>query len=122
MKSILVIEDEPDLLEAIETKLVSEGYDVHTSQTSEAGLRLVIEQKPDLILLDVMTNSLHGAVFADRLRQLPEGKNDSKLIILSNLDNNITKEKFPYNISDYLIKSEISLDTLVQKITAVLSR
>jgi len=121
MKKILIIEDEADLREAMQTKLIADGYHVRTSTSSEEGLKFVIEQKPDLIILDIMTSSLHGAIFCERLRQLPVGSNDSKLLIFTNLDNKISREKFaPFHVSDYLIKSETSLDELSKKIKGLL--
>jgi len=81
-----------------------------------------MESRPDLILLDIMTHSLHGAVFIQRLRDLPEGKNDSKVIVFTNLDNDISKSKFSKDdISAYLVKAEMSLDQVVKKVSEVLS-
>jgi CheY-like chemotaxis protein len=120
MKKILIIEDEQDLREAMQTRLISEGYNVRTASTSEEGLRLVIENKPDLILLDVLTSSIHGAAFMQRLRTLPDGQNDSKVIVVTNLDNDITRDKFePYNIDGYLVKAEVTLDNIAQTVSTV---
>ena len=122
MQRILIIEDEADLREAVQASLVAEGYDVRTTSTSEEGLKLVMETKPDLILLDIMTHSLHGAVFVQRLRDLPAGKNDSKVIVFTNLDNDISKSKFSdNNVSAYLVKAEMSLDQVVKKVSEVLN-
>lgn len=121
MKKILVIEDENDLCEAIQTRLVAEGYSVTTAGTSEEGLMLVTENKPDLILLDLMTHSMHGSVFMQRLRQLPPGKNDSKVIVFTNLDNDISRDKvLPHDIVDYLVKAKISLDEVAKKVSDAL--
>jgi DNA-binding response OmpR family regulator len=122
MKSILIIEDERDLREAIQTRLIADGYLVRTSETSEEGLKLVSEHKPDLILLDIMTHSMHGSVFLQRLRQLPEGQNDSKVIVLTNLDNDISRDKVSvHNIVDYLVKAKISLDEVAKKVSDALA-
>lgn len=122
MKNILIIEDERDLREAIQTRLIADGYLVRTSETSEEGLKLVSEHKPDLILLDIMTHSMHGSVFLQRLRQLPEGQNDSKVIVLTNLDNDISRDKVsPHNIVDYLVKAKISLDEVAKKVSDALA-
>jgi DNA-binding response OmpR family regulator len=121
MKRILIIEDEEDLREALHTKLAAEGYRVETAETSELGLKSIIENKPDLILLDVLTHSIHAAAFLQRLRDLPPGKNDSKVIVLTNLDNDITRKKvMEYNVEDYLVKAKISLEEIAKKVKKLL--
>ena len=118
MKKILIIEDETDLREAVQDALTSAGYEVRTAETSEDGLKQVLESKPDLILLDIMTHSIHGAIFLQRLRDLPVGQNDSKVIVFTNLDNDISRDKFSnLQIEDYLVKAEMSLDNLVNKVS-----
>jgi two-component system alkaline phosphatase synthesis response regulator PhoP len=122
MKNILIIEDEQDLREAVQARLISEGYIVKTTENTEQGLRMVTENKPDLILLDMLTHSIHGALFLQRLRQLPEGQNDSKVVILTNLDNDITRDKVePFGIEDYLVKAETSLDQIATKVATILA-
>ena len=122
MKDILIIEDERDIREAIETRLLSEGYSVRVADTTEIGLMKVMEKKPDLILLDIITRSIHGALFMQRLRQLPPEINDCKVIVVTNLDNDVTREKIePYGIEDYLVKAETSLDQVVEKVAKVLA-
>lgn len=121
MKNILIIDDEQDLREAVQARLISEGYMVKTTENTEQGLRMVTENKPDLILLDMLTHSIHGALFLQRLRQLPEGQNDSKVVILTNLDNDITRDKVePFGIEDYLVKAETSLDQIATKVATIL--
>jgi two-component system alkaline phosphatase synthesis response regulator PhoP len=122
MKNILIIEDEQDLREAVQARLISEGYIVKTTENTEQGLRMVTENKPDLILLDMLTHLIHGTLFLQRLRQLPEGQNDSKVVILTNLDNDITRDKVePFGIEDYLVKAETSLDQIATKVATILA-
>jgi len=121
MKRILIIEDEHDMRDSLEAIFESKGYIVEAVATSESGLQSVICNKPDLIILDVMTHSLHASAFLQRIRDLPEGKNDSKVIILTNLDNEITREKVQkYGVAHFLIKSETSLEQLTQKVSALI--
>jgi len=122
MQKILIIEDEADLREALRATLITEGYAVRASETSEIGLQLVLEDKPDLILLDIMTRSMHGSLFVQRVRSLPAGQNDSKIIVITNLDNDISKNKFSAgDISAYLVKAETSLDQIKAKVAEVLA-
>ncbi len=119
MKKILIIEDEVDLREALQTQLIHDGYFVKTAETSQEGLQLVIDDVPDLILLDVMTHSMHAAVFLERLRNLPNGKS-IKVIVLTNLDNDITREKVQsFGIEEYLVKSETPLSNISELVKKV---
>ena len=121
MSKILIIEDEVDLREALQTKFTGDGYEVTAVETSELGLQSIIENKPDIILLDVMTHSLHASAFLQRLRQLPDGKNDCKVIVLTNLDNEITRKKvMEYGIEAFLVKASTSLEQISAKVKEIL--
>lgn len=116
MKKILIIEDDHDLSDALKTKFVSEGYEVEVTDNSELGLKSVIKSKPDLIFLDIMTHSLHAATFLQRMRDLPESKNDSKVIVLTNVDNEIIRQKLEaFHIEAYMIKASTTLEELALK-------
>lgn len=122
MKKILIIEDENDLRLALQTRLIGDGYLVKTSETAEEGLKNATEETPDLILLDVMTNSLHASVFLERLRNFSEKTRSIKVIVLTNLDNDITRQKVSmFGIEAYLIKSNTSLEKVSEIIAGILS-
>ncbi len=121
MKSILLIEDEVDLREAIGSTLTEAGYQVETAETSEAGFEMVKNHKPELILLDIMTNSWHGIKFLEELRNLPDEQNDSKVIVLTNLDSdNIREETVEYKVDDYIVKANSSIDEILATVTSAL--
>ncbi|MGC8874810.1 MAG: response regulator transcription factor [Chloroflexia bacterium] len=56
-KKILVVDDDPDTVEVIRLTLESKGYEVVSAANGEEGLRRVVEEKPDLIILDVMMDT-----------------------------------------------------------------
>ncbi|HMQ23435.1 MAG TPA: response regulator [Planctomycetota bacterium] len=68
---ILVIEDEPDILEVVRYNLTNEGYRVTSSTDGVEGLRLATREAPDLIILDLMLPGLDGIEICRRLRQDP---------------------------------------------------
>jgi DNA-binding response OmpR family regulator len=67
---ILLVEDEPSMRMALTDILESEGYRVQTAADGEAGLRQAVEQRPDVILLDVMLPKLDGFTLCGELRRL----------------------------------------------------
>ncbi len=68
MSRILIIEDEPALLRALADSFQFESYEVVTAEDGEAGLRLVREKKPDLVILDLMLPRMSGYEVCRKLR------------------------------------------------------
>ena len=66
--TILVVEDEQDLLDLLEYNLSREGYEVVTSTSGETGLRLVKTHQPDLVVLDLMLPGMDGLEVCRSLR------------------------------------------------------
>jgi len=66
---ILVVDDEPDLLRGLRVNLERHGYDVVTSETGEEALTLAVEERPDLIVLDVMLPGRDGLETCSDLRR-----------------------------------------------------
>jgi signal transduction histidine kinase/DNA-binding response OmpR family regulator len=69
---ILVVDDEPGVLEGLETLLRKEGHKVLTAQDGAAALRVAEAERPDIILLDLHLPGLSGFEVVSRLRQIPE--------------------------------------------------
>lgn len=59
-KQILLVDDDPDFVEAVKVIVESGGYDVQVAYDGQEGLEAVAEQKPDLIVLDVMMPVMNG--------------------------------------------------------------
>lgn len=68
---ILVVDDEPDILEFLEYNLKKEGYQVYTAPNGEEGVRLAEKEKPDLIILDIMMPKMDGVEVCRTLRTKP---------------------------------------------------
>lgn len=69
---ILLVDDEPDILEILEYNLRKEGYDVATAENGEEGLKRANEFKPDLIILDIMMPIMDGVEVCRQLRSNKE--------------------------------------------------
>lgn len=69
---ILVIDDEPELLEMVQLILQTAGFDVITATDGASGLRLAYQKHPDLVILDIMMPGLDGLDVCRRLRELTD--------------------------------------------------
>lgn len=71
-KKILFVDDEPDQVLLIQTRLEHHGFEVITAEDGETGLRLAVEQKPDLVIVDLLIPRLDGLEICRRLKQDPQ--------------------------------------------------
>jgi two-component system, NtrC family, response regulator AtoC len=77
---ILIVEDEKTALQALSLLLADEGYEVLKAQTGEEGLRVTLQQEPDLILLDIRLPDVNGLTV---LQQLRAGQSDAAVIVMT---------------------------------------
>jgi DNA-binding response OmpR family regulator len=68
---ILLIDDDPDFVEATKTVLEDKSYMVITAYNGEEGLKKVVEEKPDLIILDVVMPGMDGFAVCKELKENP---------------------------------------------------
>ncbi|MBI5916537.1 MAG: response regulator transcription factor [Bacteroidetes bacterium] len=71
-KKILVVDDEPDILEILSYNLKKEGYNVITANNGEEGLKIAEQELPDLIILDIMMPQMDGVEMCRQLRNRRE--------------------------------------------------
>jgi DNA-binding response OmpR family regulator len=117
MKRILVIEDEDALREALVAHLTQAGYEVEGVFNTEEGLERTVEHPPDLILLDVLTRSLHGSVFLTQLREETNPSKDVPVIVLTNIEDDEMRKKLEeYGIKGYFIKAHVTLAEITEAV------
>jgi DNA-binding response OmpR family regulator len=120
-KKILIVEDEEAILNALYDKLTSKGYKVMQSFDGEDGLKVALEEKPDLILLDIIMPKVDGISMFKNLRNDEWGKT-VPVIFLTNINweqkvLDEINEPGPYH---YLVKVSYSLEDILHKIEEVL--
>ncbi len=116
MKKILIVEDESSLRRAIGDKLTMEKALFLEAKNGEEGLRVALEEHPDLILLDIVMPKMDGFVMLENLRQDEWGKT-AHVVILTNLDNeDYVLKSFRNEVYDYIVKTDIRMDDLIIKI------
>ena len=80
MKRVLIIEDDASLVMGLRVALANDGYQVLVGTTGDEGLRLALEERPDLILLDLMLPGMSGFEICKRLR---DERVNSKVVMLT---------------------------------------
>jgi DNA-binding response OmpR family regulator len=115
-KTILIIEDDKFLRELIAQKLIKEGYEISEAIDGEEGLKKVREEKPNLVLLDLILPGMDGFEVLSKMKedlalaQIP-------VIILSNLGQKEDVERgLKLGAVDYLIKAHFTPGEIIEKI------
>jgi DNA-binding response OmpR family regulator len=121
IKKIIVIEDEQILLRALNVELLSQGFEVLSAKDGESGLKLITQELPQLVLLDLILPKLHGFEVLKALKE-NESTKDIPVIILSNLgqDSDIKKAK-ELGAADYFVKASTDLSRLSNIINIILN-
>ncbi len=115
-KNILIIEDDKFLRELIVRKVVKEGFDVSEAIDGEEGLKKIKEEKPDMILLDIILPGIDGFEVLSRIKEDP-ALSYIPVIILSNLGQKEDIEKaLKLGAIDYLIKAHFTPGEIIEKI------
>ena len=120
MATVAIIDDDIDILEASSLVLKSKGYNVITASDPDEGYKLVIEHKPDLIILDVMMNEPDDGFFlAQKFRR---AKIDIPIIMYTSVSKSIgiefgASEMVP--VEDF-VEKPITPDVLLDKVEKLL--
>jgi len=115
MKKILLIEDDPFLIDIYSTKFKEVGYNVMVAEEGETGLKKIKEEKPDLVLLDIVLPNFTGW---EILRKVDK---KTKIIILSNLgEKNEIEKGMKLGAAKYLVKAHYTPTEVVAEIKKIL--
>jgi len=118
VEKILAVDDEPLFIRLIETNLVSEGFEVVTASNGLEAVESVVEEKPALVLLDIMMPELDGFSTLDRIREFSA----VPIIMLTAKGEESDKvEALNRGADDYVVKP-FSADELIARVRAVLRR
>jgi DNA-binding response OmpR family regulator len=119
METILVVDDEPHIVELASLYLRNDGYNVITAGDGPKALQLIEERRPDLVVLDIMLPRLDGW---EVCRQLRQGGNDVPIIMLTARGEDVDRiVGLELGADDYMVKP-FNPRELVARVKAVLRR
>ena len=117
-KLILVVDDDPDLVESVSMKLEAEGFAVDKAYDGVEAMDRIKAQRPALVILDVMMPRKNGYELCDELKQSAEYKDIAVLLLTAVADavtsTNYTHQGGKNTLADDYIPKPIELDKLVE--------
>src|SRR5438552_12195192 len=119
MERILIIEDELPMRTALADVLQAEGYRVLSAADGESGLQRALDEKPDLILLDIMMPRLDGYAVCAELRRLANPVPVLMLTAKGQVEDRV--HGLDVGADDYLVKP-FSMEELLARVRALLRR
>lgn len=121
---VLIIEDDQFLRDLSSRKLQQEGFHVDVAIDGNEGLKKIVQNKPDVILLDIILPGIDGFDILKRVRgHEQEAVRTSTVILLSNLGQEADVAKGErLGADDYLIKANFTIDEIISKIHAALEK
>ncbi len=120
MKSILLVEDDPFLVDIYVTRLKEEEYEIRVAENGEKALKELKKKKPDLLLLDIVLPKMDGWQLLEKMTEDNKLKK-VKVVILSNLgEKDEIKKGFDLGIVEYLVKANYTPTEVVEEVKKIL--
>ena len=119
-KTILVVEDEKGMRESLQEILESSGYAVVTAEDGERALELVVSQKIDLVLLDIIVPRKYGFEVLKELKEIEKTKGIPVVLATNLSDPTDIQKALDYGATTYLVKANYSLGDIAAKVDEVI--
>ncbi len=116
-KRVLIIEENPTLLKILQSSSLKERVEFLMAVDPDEGVSKATEEKPDLIILDVMTREKSGPEMLRAIRSNEAAKNIPVIVFASTDDEKIKSEMTKLGVADYIIRGTISLQEIIKRIT-----
>ncbi|HUH52113.1 MAG TPA: response regulator transcription factor [Flavobacterium sp.] len=118
---ILLVDDEPDILEIVRYNLMQEGYKVITAQNGKQAVKKAIKERPHLIIMDVMMPEMDGIEACEIIRKTPELSDVIITFLTARAEEYSQIAGFEVGADDYITKP-IKPKVLTSKVKALLRR
>lgn len=125
---ILVVDDDPDIIEVLEVLLEGEGYEVVAAHDGEEGLVRIKEENPDLVILDLLMPKLDGYGVCKTLQDPRWSRwKDVPIIVLTSVSEDVSQRRYELetgvrmDVDDY-IEKPIDPDVVLERVHKILAR
>jgi two-component system alkaline phosphatase synthesis response regulator PhoP len=121
MQKILLVDDEPDILEFLSYNLEQAGYKVFTAENGKNGIDIARKESPDLIVIDVMMPGMDGIETCTEIRKIPGLKNILITFLTARSEEYTQIAGFDAGADDYITKP-VKPKVFVSRVKALLRR
>ncbi|MCJ7717155.1 MAG: response regulator [Anaerolineales bacterium] len=124
MSKILIVDDDPDFVNGTRIVLEHEGYQVNNANGGEAGYQKALELDPDLIILDVMMDSVLDGVSTTRKLHNNPATSEIPIFMVTSIANTDYAELFPtdeYIHIEAFLSKPIAPENLIKKIRRIIN-
>ena len=118
-KTILLVDDDMTLREMYTERLKAEGFQVIAAKDGEEALQLASENKPNLILLDIMMPKINGLDVLKKLKEQDDTKNIPVMVLTALIQDRERMESVTRGADDYIVKSETMPGEVINKVRAL---
>ena len=125
---ILVVDDDPDIVDALYVLLEGEGYDVVSASNGEEGLARIKEENPDLIILDLLMPKLDGYGVCKTLQDPRWSKwKDIPILVLTSVREEASQRRYELetgvrmDVDDY-VEKPIDPDVVMTRVRKIMAR
>lgn len=118
---IQVTDDEPNIVQTLKDRLEMNDFDVVVAHNGSDGLKIAEQEKPDVILLDVIMPVMNGLEMLEMLRKQPWGQEPSVIMLTARSQTQDIARANACGIDDYIIKP-FDLSELLEKIESILEQ
>jgi two-component system, cell cycle sensor histidine kinase and response regulator CckA len=117
-RTVLIVDDETDVLRLLQTVLTEEGYEIITAKNADSAMKAFgrLAHRPDLLLVDVVMPGMSGPMLVERLREIEP---DLKVLFMSGYDDRHLVQRYVLDKGFRLIPKPFTVHSLRQAIDAV---
>lgn len=125
MSKILVVDDDPDFVETTRLVLASAGHEVLSASDGDAGLRMVASEKPDLVILDIIMQTVLDGLYVSQQMANDPDKQDIPILMVTSIANTDYAALFPtdeFIHIDGFVSKPVSPQDLLARTAALLAK
>lgn len=119
---VLLLEDDPYFLEAYRSRLSGAGFAVSVEDDEDEGLELAIQEKPDIIILDISLPKKEDFGFIKELKKEPVVGNTPVVILTDLYSDEDKKRGLSYGAAGYLVRDDLSFNEVINKIKEIVKK
>jgi two-component system alkaline phosphatase synthesis response regulator PhoP len=119
---VLLVDDEPDILEFMSYNLSNEGYKIYTASNGKEAIDVAKDKSPHLILLDVMMPKMDGIEACEKLREIPKLGEQFIIVFLTARSEDYTQVAGLEAGADDYITKPVKIKVLISKVKSLLRR